>query len=134
MGLDTYVQVTSPLRRYTDLLVHQQLRAHLRGEAPLDGQTMMERVAVVGDSMRLIRQTERISNTHWKLVYLLQNPSWTGEGVVVEKNGARNLVLIPDLELDTDLYGRQEMALDSRVKLALGEVNLPMLETRFRLE
>jgi len=134
LGLDAYVQATSPLRRYTDLLTHQQLRAHLRGATPLDTQTMMERVAVAGDSMRLIRQTERISNTHWKLVYLLQNPGWKGEGVVVEKNGTRSLVLIPALELDTELYGRQEMALDSKVKLVLNEVNLPMLETRFRLE
>ncbi len=29
LGLDTYVQVTSPIRRYTDLLTHFQLKAHL---------------------------------------------------------------------------------------------------------
>ena len=32
LGLEHYTQATSPLRRYVDLLVHQQLRAHLRGE------------------------------------------------------------------------------------------------------
>ena len=134
LGLDLYVQATSPLRRYTDLLVHQQLRAHLRGEAVLDPQTVMERVAVAGDSMRLIRQTERISNTHWKLVYLLQHPNWQGEGIVMEKTGARSLLLIPDLDLETELYGRQELSLDEAVQLTLSEVDLPGLVSRFRRE
>ncbi len=134
LGLDAYVQVTSPLRRYTDLLIHQQLRAHLRGEAPLELQTVMERIAVASDNMRLIRQTERISNTHWKMVYLLQHPNWHGEGIVIDKSGSRSLVLIPELDLETELYGRSELALDSVVKLAVSEVNLATLEARFRAE
>jgi exoribonuclease-2 len=32
LGLDTYTQATSPIRRYSDLLTHFQLKAHLRGE------------------------------------------------------------------------------------------------------
>ena len=32
LGLDQYVQATSPLRRYLDLVVHQQLRAFLAGD------------------------------------------------------------------------------------------------------
>ncbi|CAN5477776.1 RNB domain-containing ribonuclease [soil metagenome] len=134
LGLELYVQVTSPLRRYTDLLIHQQLRTHLRGETPLDLQTVMERVAVASDNMRLIRQTERISNTHWKMVYLLQHPNWHGEGIVIDKSGSRSLVLIPELDLETDIYGRSELALDSVVKLAVSEVNLATLEARFRAE
>ncbi len=34
LGLDAYCQVTSPIRRYTDLLAHRQIKAHLRGEPP----------------------------------------------------------------------------------------------------
>ena len=32
LGLDSYVQVTSPIRRYTDLLAHFQIKAHLQGK------------------------------------------------------------------------------------------------------
>ena len=32
LGLESYVQVTSPIRRYTDLLAHFQIKAHLQGE------------------------------------------------------------------------------------------------------
>jgi exoribonuclease-2 len=134
LGMPSYVQATSPLRRYTDLIVHQQLRAHLRGETPLDTPTVMARVAEASEGMRLTRQTERLANTHWKLVYLLQHPDWSGEGVVVDKSGTRHVVLIPDLDLETELYGRQDLAPDSEVTLVLSEVNLPELTTRFRIK
>lgn len=133
LGLDAYVQATSPLRRYSDLLTHQQLRAHLHGRPTLDAQAVLTRMAEATNSVIAIRRAERMSNTHWKLVALLQQPDWQGEGVVVEKAGARNVVLIPDLELETEIYGRPDLSLDEVVKLALSEVNLPMLETRFRV-
>lgn len=34
LGLEEYVQATSPIRRYADLAVHHVLKAHLRGDAP----------------------------------------------------------------------------------------------------
>lgn len=33
LGLDAYVQVTSPIRRYGDMLAHYQLKAYLGGRA-----------------------------------------------------------------------------------------------------
>jgi len=157
LGMEFYCQVTSPLRRYTDLLIHQQLRNHLRAialqpdaqenakenakendssphtDVPLDGQAVMERSAEASMGARTLRVTERLSNQHWKLVYLLQNPDWSGEGVIVEKHGNRNLVVIPELDLETDIYGRPDLVLDSVVRLALSEVNLPQLEARFQI-
>lgn len=143
LGMQIYCQVTSPLRRYTDLLIHQQLRAHLQSTAhqaaegatidPLSGQAVMERSAEASNSARTLRTTERLSNQHWKLVFLLHNPGWSGEGIVVEKNGARNLVVIPELDLETEIYGRTDLALDSVVPLTLSEVNLALLEARFQI-
>ena len=45
LGLDIYARATSPLRRYSDLVVHQQLRAHLRGEDQLTAEQVKTRVA-----------------------------------------------------------------------------------------
>lgn len=133
LGLDQYVQATSPLRRYADLLVHQQLRAHLRGEPPLETAAVMARLAEASTGTISVRRTERISNSHWRLVYLLQHPRWEGEGIVVERIGSRNIVLIPELELETEIYGRPDLPLDAIVNLQLTEVNLPALEARFRV-
>lgn len=133
LGMDSYAQATSPLRRYTDLLVHQQLRAHLRGETPMSGQTLMERMSEASLSMRAVRTAERLSNKHWTLAYLLREPGWQGEGVVVEKSGNRTLVVLPELDLETDIYGRGDLPLDTPLTLRLSEVGLPQLETRFQL-
>lgn len=133
LGMEVYCQVTSPLRRYSDLLAHQQLRAHTRGEAGLTAQAVMERAAEASSSIRAIRTAERLSNQHWKLVYLLRNPDWSGAGIVVEKSGARNLVLMPELDLETEIYGRTDLLLNAQLQLALSEINLPNLEARFRI-
>nr|MCR4953778.1 RNB domain-containing ribonuclease [Treponema sp.] len=77
LGLSFYSQVTSPLRRYGDLISHQQLRAFIEGRRPLAKDEMLERVAA-GDAASLAaRQVSRLSEMHWKLVYLTQNPDLT---------------------------------------------------------
>jgi exoribonuclease II len=133
LGLEQYVQCTSPLRRYLDLVVHQQLRAYLRGESLLDRQELMERVGAADAAAGAVRRAERLSINHWLLVYLLQHPYWQGEGVVVEKRGARSLVLIPELALETQIYPRKDTLLDQIVRLAVDAVKLPELEASFRL-
>jgi exoribonuclease-2 len=45
LGLSLYTRATSPLRRYSDLLVHQQLRAWIMGRALLSEQEVTERIA-----------------------------------------------------------------------------------------
>jgi exoribonuclease-2 len=134
LGMGFYAQVTSPLRRYLDLVVHQQLRAHINGEAPLDEQELMERVGAAGAISGDVRTSERLSNRHWTMVYLLQNPEWTGEGIVVEKRGRKDVVLIPELDLETRISMKEERPLDSTVQLTLTGVDLPNLETFFRAE
>lgn len=133
LGMEQYVQATSPLRRYTDLLVHQQVRAHLQGIPVMDQQILMERMAEASLSMRAIRTAERLANKHWTLVYLRQQPDWQGEGIVVDKSGNRSVVILPELDLETDIYGRGEFTLDESLSLQVSEVNLPLLETRFQV-
>ncbi|MBK6712011.1 MAG: RNB domain-containing ribonuclease [Chloroflexi bacterium] len=133
LGLGLYAQATSPLRRYLDLVVHQQLRAHVLGEEMLDAQEVMARVgaadAVSGD----VRRAERLSNRHWTMVYLRQHPDWQGEGILVEKRGRKDVVLIPELDLETRVYVKGERPLDSQLTVALTEVDLVNLEAHFRV-
>lgn len=133
LGLNVYVQATSPLRRYGDLLTHQQLRAHLRGAPTLDAGEVTLRLGTADAVAGAVRMAERLSNAHWTMVYLLQNPDWTGEGVVVEQKPGREVVLIPTLAIETELYGRQPRALNSVVQLAVESVDLPQRTARFRV-
>lgn len=131
LGMDVYVQATSPLRRYLDLVVHQQLRAFLRGEPGMDEQAVLERVGAASAVSGSVRRAERQSIRHWSLVYLIHHPEWQGEGIIVEQRGARSTVLIPELAVETQLYGLQNLPLDSTVQLRIDHVDLPNLESQF---
>lgn len=133
LGLPVYVQATSPLRRYLDLVVHQQIRAWLRGGGRLGEAEVLERIGSADAVAGSVRWAERQSNLHWTLVYLLQNPDWEGEGIVVEKRGARDVVLIPELAYETQLYLRHDPPLDSRLRLGVSDVRLTEREASFRV-
>lgn len=132
LGLNLYAQATSPLRRYLDLVVHQQLRAYLRGAPLLDEQEILTRIGTADAIIGAIRTAERLSNTHWKLVYLLQNPEWAGEGIILDQRGNRSTVVLPDLELETDLYLKGDPPLDSIVSVVNTAVDIPALTAHFR--
>ncbi|KPV41532.1 hypothetical protein AN478_02920 [Thiohalorhabdus denitrificans] len=134
LGLHAYAQATSPLRRYHDLVAHQQLRAHITGGRPADRETLDQRIAGVGERVRALRRSERLSNQHYKLVYLLQRGEWQGEGVVVERQGPKGRVLVPELALETNVTLPKTTEPGAVVTLQLLGVDLPALEPRFRAE
>ena len=134
LGLEIYAQLTSPLRRYLDLVMHQQLRAFLNGDPLLNDQALLERVGAAESMTGSVRQVERLSNKHWTLVYLLQHPDWQGQGVLVDKQRGRGTILIPELDLVTYLHLREDLPLNAEISLKLVDVNLPELESFFRVE
>ncbi len=131
LGLEIYTQATSPLRRYLDLVVHQQLRAYLRGEVLLDAQAVLERVGAAEAITGSVRRAERLACKHWTLVYLMEHPDWRGQGVLVEKRDRGNLILIPELDLEAQIHLRQDLPLNSTLTLSLSGVNLVELEAYF---
>jgi exoribonuclease-2 len=78
-----------------------------------------------------VRRAERLANRHWTLIYFLQNPDWTGEGIVVEKRGRNDTVLIPELDFEVRMALKGDVPLNSVVPLKSRSVNLPELEARF---
>lgn len=132
LGLTRYARATSPLRRFSDLLVHQQIRAWLAGRDCLSAQQVAERVGAADNSAIAIRRGERLSNQHWKLVFLRQNPGWRGEGVVVGREDRKSVLLIPELALETRIRLKEDPPLNQRIRLALAEVDVPELTASFR--
>lgn len=134
VGLDVYSRVTSPLRRYLDLVVHQQLRAYLSGEAILDSQALIERIGESEAISNTANRAEQLAERHWTLVYLLQHPDWEGEGILVEKRNQRGKILIPELALEPQIHLREDLPLNSPVQLGLRGVDLPELEAYFYMK
>lgn len=70
LGLESYVQMSSPIRRYGDLVAHYQLKAHLRGAEPPLSEPQVQRraetaAAMVKEAQRVSRQSEKYWIVHW---------------------------------------------------------------------
>lgn len=133
LGLEVYTRATSPLRRYADLLVHQQLRAALADREPLPADRIMERVGAAEAAVVNVNRAERFSNQHWTLVFLQQNPEWTGTGVLVDIRGRQGTVLLPELAYETRLTLPGDLDPGAELALQIGRIDLPDLTARFRI-
>jgi exoribonuclease-2 len=79
LGLDAYVQASSPLRRYQDLAIHRQILSHLRGAPPCYDADAMRRVAATsGRAEADARRAEEAADEYWLLRYL---ESYLGEEI-----------------------------------------------------
>lgn len=97
LGLEPYVRVTSPLRRYADLLAHQQIRKYLMGEE-LPGSDEIEEILKESEPAAYTRRrVERFSNEYWTLVWMTQREDgWQTDVVPVYHPDDRWFFLIPE--------------------------------------
>ena len=133
LGLERYARSTSPLRRYADLLVHQQLRAFVSGGEPLSREAMAERIAGIDASSGRIRRAERQSNLHWKLEYLRRHPDWQGEAIVAALEERKAVLLIPQLAMEVKVRLHDRFALDESVRLKVREIDLTTQDVWFQV-
>ena len=93
---------------------------------------MLERIragdAVSSDSVK----AEHKSRLHWILVYLKENPDWTGEGIVAELKGKQAVVLIPSLAQETLITPSKQVNLNDKLILKAGNINIPELSVTYQ--
>eukprot|EP00892_Ulva_mutabilis_P008006 jgi/Ulvmu1/5578/UM023_0115.1 len=105
LGLPAYCQVTSPIRRYTDLLCHHQIKAVLRGRgAPLTVSSLEGAARRVDDITRKHRALEQQAQLHFLALHLSQRPPQVYSATVlgINKDGSAQL-LLTELGLETSL-------------------------------
>ncbi len=133
LGLERYARATSPLRRYADLLVHQQLRAFVAGMEPMSRETLAERIAGIDVAGGRIRRAERQSNLHWKLIYLQRHPGWEGEAVVAALEERKVVLIIPELAMEIRMRPHDRFAPDQTVRLRLRDLDLTTQDVWFQV-
>ncbi|XP_024968629.1 ribonuclease II, chloroplastic/mitochondrial [Cynara cardunculus var. scolymus] len=75
LGIPGYVQFTSPIRRYMDLLAHYQVKAFLRGDAlPFTAGQLEGMAASVNMNARIAKKLFSSSLRYWILEYLRTQP------------------------------------------------------------
>ena len=139
LGLAMYSQVTSPLRRYGDLAAHMQLRAFIDSEESTNTRAMRNKDELLlavseGDAgYQAARKAESKSTLHWKLVYLMQNPTWRGEAVCVATDLKQPLFSIPSLAMETFIGEGQGVALNESVTVRVARIDLAELLVEFAI-
>jgi exoribonuclease-2 len=143
LGLSFYSQVTSPLRRYQDLLAHYQIHAVLAKEknselsapainapAPLDLETVNERLYFYSQQAAKNRQAERDSRAHWTLTYLSRHRDWRGQGMVLDasENGQ---IFIPEFGYEVQMPIPRGINADETISLTLRRASIPELFASF---
>jgi exoribonuclease-2 len=132
LGLDFYARATSPLRRYPDLIVLQQLRSYITGGKLLDEDQVTERVALFESIYGSVVSAERLSNMHWKIVYLLQNENWTGDAQYVGKKEKQAVYLIPSLAMEILLPVKKDLPLNGMIKVKPEFIDLASQQIIFK--
>ena len=131
LGLRQYSQVTSPLRRYIDLLAHQQIRAVLCGQEPLDGETVQMRIGIADAGTAAIVKAERASRLHWTCVYLSDKKDSVWQAIVIERRSSGLAVFIPDLGVETVISTHARHALNDHISVILKSVKVAELGLSF---
>jgi exoribonuclease-2 len=134
LGLPCYTRVTSPIRRYLDLVVHQQLRAFLNQQPLLDHKALVERIGLADEASLAARKTERFSNQHWKMLYLKQHNDWQGEAIVVYLDERKATLIMPDLALEPKIRRKGNLELDQIINVTVQSVDIPELQANFSIQ
>ncbi len=121
LGLDTYTQVTSPIRRYSDLLTHFQLKAHLRGDPlPFSVPQMQELTMSISSTVQEAVSVERQTNRYWGLEYLRRLPNEIWHALMLRwlrEHENLGLVLLEDLGLELAMRFNRDVVPGDRLQL-----------------
>jgi VacB/RNase II family 3'-5' exoribonuclease len=105
MGLPRYTTFTSPIRKYSDFLVHRAITAHLRGkQAPAVSSLQL---TALQEQLDKGRQAVQLSEQWLKCVYLQKAQALTHRGVITHVNSSGFTVRLDDSGIEGFVDTRQ---------------------------
>ena len=138
LGLASYVQATSPIRRYADLVSHRQLIASLEGQTPLDKDSLGELIGDLDSPLRQAIQISREDQRHWQQVWLSKHREQTWTALFLRWLRPQDrLALVHVADLAMDLVGVAD-GIDAKpgqpLQMSIQHVDPDQGELRIQLE
>ncbi len=128
LGLSCYAPVTSPLRRYADLLNEAQLLSFLKSGKPrFEKRELESMLLLLHANLEAASQIQRFRPRYWKLLFFRQQGEerwWPG--LVTDENEQQATVTLPDYEMQVRGKRRlfdERTTRGTRVRVRLGRVN-----------
>lgn len=137
LGLEIYTQVTSPIRRYADLLAHFQLKAHLRGEEPPFARERVQEISYTAASAAYeATLVERQTKRYWALEFLRRHGDAVWSVLVLRwlrEGDNLGIILFEELALEfPHRFQRDSVRLGDRLEVTLAAVDPHQDFVRFR--
>ena len=121
LGLEVYTQVTSPIRRYVDLLSHFQIKAYLRGEScPFSTEEVQEMAYSAAAAAYEATLVERQTRRYWALEFLRRHGEQRWSAIVLRwlrEEDNLGIILLEDLGLELPHRFQTNVQLGDRVEV-----------------
>ncbi len=125
LNLEEYAQVTSPLRRYGDMVALRQLKSFLKDGTPVYEE---EEIWKIGLEMErgqiLLKKLERERRDFWLFKYLQKNMlKKESPAIILEKEKAFYKVALTDYQCYVNLYDRTHSSPGDNTRVTIHAVN-----------
>jgi len=124
LGLTTYTQTTSPLRRYHDLQMQHQIKYHLTHGTALFNEEQLQLLAASAQSATSdAKRCERESTRYWLLRYLEKQKGRVVSGQVVREQYGRSFIELDDTLLVVSVSASPPLPLGATAQVVIGHVD-----------
>ncbi len=118
LGVKAYCQVTSPLRRYSDLIMQRQLHAVLTtGVTRYSDGELLAQMSVADQTSGIIKRICDDAEDYWALAYLQQHPGLQVQAVVLSTDRRSPLVLLTEFDVQARFNPRGQVNEGQRLAL-----------------
>ncbi len=128
LGLDSYTQSTSPIRRYHDLIIHRQIKEFILKGNPYYTAEEIQKVAATADrASKEVKTIERETTRYWLLKYLKQEKTRVFKAVVIRKLSNGYLAEIQEVYIQAVLITPAHLEPGQELDVIVHRVN-PLLD------
>lgn len=127
LGIDAYVQISSPIRRYLDLVLQRQLISCLNGTGPIYSNAALEKIYSQTEmAVKEKRLIEKSRERYWVLKYLSDNKICELQGIISSVRDKRVTVYIPEylLDLPIALSSDSQLEVGNKAKILINKIDL----------
>ena len=122
LAVPAYTQITSPIRRYADLLMHQQLSSFLKTGRPAFTASRLEgQLAELARRQVITRRVEQESRRYWALRYVEQNPGLVLTGTTLREIGKKTLIELAPIAIHELIQLRRRHPIGHRLRFEVIE-------------